>query len=99
MEKVKKTEAEWRAQLTPQQYSVAREKGTERPFTGEYSHSKEKGVYTCVCCGQALFDWRSEGLICRLLVPLARQAAIPESGDRQDAIASGNKLQRLSGSA
>jgi PAS domain S-box-containing protein len=49
--------------------------------------------------GQALFDWRSEGLICRLLVPLARQAAIPEPGDRQDAIASGNKLQRLSGSA
>jgi PAS domain S-box-containing protein len=49
--------------------------------------------------GQALFDWRSEGLICRLQVPLARLAANPEPGDRKDAIASGNTLQRLSGSA
>src|SRR5437660_3817454 len=56
MDKIKKTEAEWRAQLTPEQYHVAREKGTERPFTGEYSQSKEKGVYSCVCCGQELFD-------------------------------------------
>ena len=56
MEKIKKSEAEWRAQLTPEQYRVAREKGTERPFTGEYSQSKDKGVYACVCCGQELFD-------------------------------------------
>ena len=56
MDKIKKTETEWRAQLTPEQYHVAREKGTERAFTGEYNQSKEKGVYTCVCCGQELFD-------------------------------------------
>ena len=54
--KIKKTEAEWRAQLTPQQYHVTREKGTERAFTGEYNNAKDKGVYTCVCCGQELFD-------------------------------------------
>src|SRR5438045_3751933 len=56
MEKIKKSEAEWRAQLTPEQYHVAREKGTERAFTGEYNQAKDKGVYTCVCCGQELFD-------------------------------------------
>src|SRR6266481_2999247 len=56
MEKIKKSEAEWRAQLTDEQYHVAREKGTERAFTGEYNQTKDKGVYTCVCCGQELFD-------------------------------------------
>jgi peptide-methionine (R)-S-oxide reductase len=56
MEKIQKSEAEWRAQLTPDQFHVAREKGTERAFTGEYNQSKEKGVYACVCCGQELFD-------------------------------------------
>src|SRR4051812_23218356 len=56
MEKIKKGDAEWKQQLTPEQYHVAREKGTERPFTGEYNKSKDKGVYTCVCCGQELFD-------------------------------------------
>jgi len=56
MEKIKKSEAEWKQQLTPEQYHVAREKGTERPFTGEYNKSGDKGVYTCVCCGQELFD-------------------------------------------
>jgi peptide-methionine (R)-S-oxide reductase len=56
MEKIKKSEAEWRAQLTPEQYHVAREKGTERAFTGEYNKAKDKGVYTCVCCAQELFD-------------------------------------------
>src|SRR6266478_7978981 len=56
MEKIKKSEAEGRAQLTDEQYHVAREKGTERAFTGEYNQTKDKGVYTCVCCGQELFD-------------------------------------------
>ena len=54
--KVHLTEEEWRRKLTPEQYRVAREKGTERAFTGEYWDSKEKGVYRCVCCGTPLFD-------------------------------------------
>jgi peptide-methionine (R)-S-oxide reductase len=55
-EKVVKTKEEWKKQLTPLQYHVAREKGTERAFTGEYWNSHEKGVYQCVCCGNDLFD-------------------------------------------
>jgi len=52
---VRKTEEEWRNELTPEQYRIAREKGTERAFTGEYWDTKEAGVYACVCCGQELF--------------------------------------------
>ena len=55
-EKIRKTEAEWRQQLTPQQYHVTREKGTERAFTGEYNKAKEAGTYVCVCCGNPLFS-------------------------------------------
>jgi peptide-methionine (R)-S-oxide reductase len=54
--KVEKTEEEWRKELTPEQYAVCREKGTERPFTGEYYKSKESGTYKCVACGNELFD-------------------------------------------
>ncbi len=54
--KVIKSDAEWRQELTPQQYHITREKGTERAFTGEYAHTKDKGVYRCVCCGAELFD-------------------------------------------
>jgi peptide-methionine (R)-S-oxide reductase len=55
-EKVRKTEEEWRRELTPEQYKVAREKGTEQAFTGEYWDHKEEGVYRCVGCGAPLFD-------------------------------------------
>jgi peptide-methionine (R)-S-oxide reductase len=54
--KITKTDAEWRALLTPDQYHVTREKGTERAFTGEYWNTKTKGIYACVACGLPLFD-------------------------------------------
>lgn len=55
-EKVTKTEGEWQRQLTPQQYRVTRERGTEPPFTGEYWDAKTPGTYHCVGCGEPLFD-------------------------------------------
>jgi peptide-methionine (R)-S-oxide reductase len=58
MTKVKKTEAEWRAELSPEEYRVLREKGTEAPFSGEYDHTFEAGTYHCAGCGTELF--RSE---------------------------------------
>jgi len=58
MTKVQKTEAEWRAELSPEQYRVLREKGTEAPFSGEYDHVFEPGTYRCAGCGTELF--RSE---------------------------------------
>jgi peptide-methionine (R)-S-oxide reductase len=51
-----RSEADWRARLTGTQYHVAREKGTEPPFSGEYWNTKTPGVYQCVCCGEPLFD-------------------------------------------
>ncbi len=56
MEKTEKTDAEWRAELTPEQYQILRKKGTERPFTGEYVHEKADGTYRCAACGTELFD-------------------------------------------
>jgi peptide-methionine (R)-S-oxide reductase len=55
-DKVVKSDAEWRAQLSPEEYRVARQHGTERAFTGRYWDSKAPGTYNCVCCGQPLFD-------------------------------------------
>jgi peptide-methionine (R)-S-oxide reductase len=55
VEKIKKTEEQWRAELTPEQYRVLREKGTERPFTGEYDHVFDSGKYRCAGCGAELF--------------------------------------------
>ncbi len=55
-DKVTKTEEEWRKQLTEEQFSITRKKGTERAFTGEYYNLHEKGTYQCVCCGNDLFS-------------------------------------------
>ncbi|ARP95927.1 peptide-methionine (R)-S-oxide reductase MsrB [Bordetella genomosp. 13] len=55
MDKVRKTDAEWRAILTPQEYAVVREKGTERAFTGRYWDTFQHGIYRCVACGTPLF--------------------------------------------
>ncbi|SFU39871.1 peptide-methionine (R)-S-oxide reductase MsrB [Halomonas korlensis] len=54
--KIEKSDAEWREKLTPEQYRVAREKGTEPPFTGDYQVTDEHGIYHCVCCNAPLFE-------------------------------------------
>jgi peptide-methionine (R)-S-oxide reductase len=55
-EKIRKDDADWRKSLSPQQYHVTRQKGTEPPFTGEYESTETPGTYVCVCCGQPLFS-------------------------------------------
>lgn len=58
VEKIVKTDEEWQAELSPESYAVARQHGTERPFSGEYDGCKDAGTYVCICCGHELF--RSE---------------------------------------
>jgi peptide-methionine (R)-S-oxide reductase len=55
-DKIQKTDEEWRQQLTPEQFAIARKKGTERPFTGKYYDLHDEGKYHCVCCGNELFS-------------------------------------------
>jgi peptide-methionine (R)-S-oxide reductase len=59
-EKIKKAESEWRKQLTPEQFYITRQKGTEPPFIGEYVDTKDSGTYLCVCCGERLFDSKTK---------------------------------------
>ena len=54
--KVVKSDSDWKKELTPMQYQVARHAATERPFTGEYNDHNQHGIYTCVCCGTPLFE-------------------------------------------
>lgn len=58
--KIAKPEDEWRKQLTPEQYHVTRERGTERAFTGKYWDTKTQGTYKCICCGEPLFSSESK---------------------------------------
>ncbi len=60
VQKVRKTDAEWQKQLTPEQFEVTRHAGTERAFTGEYAETRDKGLYRCICCGNALFSWETK---------------------------------------
>jgi peptide-methionine (R)-S-oxide reductase len=54
--KINKTEEEWKRELTPEQYRIMREKGTEAPYSGEYTNTNDKGLYTCAACGNQLFS-------------------------------------------
>ena len=58
--KVIKTKEEWQQQLTPEEFYVCREAGTEKPFSGKYNNFKEDGIFTCKCCGSALFDSKAK---------------------------------------
>jgi peptide-methionine (R)-S-oxide reductase len=60
VERIEKTEAEWKSQLTPEQFYVTRKEGTERAFTGKYAKNHADGIYRCICCNTALFDSKTK---------------------------------------
>ena len=60
VEKIKKSDAEWKAQLSPEQFYVTRQKGTERAGTGKYAKNHDDGIYSCICCGTPLFDSKTK---------------------------------------
>jgi peptide-methionine (R)-S-oxide reductase len=60
VQKIQKTENEWKSLLTPEQYRITRQKGTERAFSGEYYTNKQEGIYKCICCGTDLFSWEAK---------------------------------------
>ena len=60
VDKIRKPDAEWKAQLTPLQFEVTRRSGTERAFTGKYANNHADGLYLCICCGTALFDSKTK---------------------------------------
>ena len=73
-DKIEKDEQAWKKQLTPNQYYVTRQKGTEPPFTGEYEETETPGTYKCVCCGQPLLQHRNRGLSSIEEVLMSREA-------------------------
>ena len=88
--KIEKTDAEWQAQLTPEEFAVARKKGTERAFTGRYWDCHDDGTYTCVCCGATLFrsDTKFEsGSGWPSFTAPAESSAVEEETDRSHGMA------------
>jgi len=85
MNRIEKTDAEWRNELTPEEYRVLREKGTEPAFTGEYDHVFDPGAYHCAGCGALLFESDAKydsGCGWPAFFAPAREAAIDEENDR-----------------
>jgi len=85
MNRIEKTDAEWRNELTPEEYRVLREKGTEPAFTGEYDHVFDPGAYHCAGCGALLFESDAKydsGCGWPAFFAPAREAAIEEESDR-----------------
>jgi peptide-methionine (R)-S-oxide reductase len=85
MSRIEKTDAEWRNELTPEEYRVLRAKGTEAPFTGEYDHVFEPGTYHCAGCGTLLFESDAKydsGCGWPAFYAPADEAAVDEESDR-----------------